>query len=80
MSTQGRSVRTSSGITTSTPTASSKRALPSVRMVEKKIRLTTGQLGDVAAYQSREEGADDATAIRSIFNAGVRALGLRQAA
>lgn len=51
-----------------------KLAQPSNKLVEKKLRLTAGQVQRLKAYQQLHPGKKEADALRDLFNAGTNVL------
>ena len=51
-----------------------KRALPSTRLVQKKLRITKGQETRLLDYRAMHEGKSEADALRDVINAGLRVV------
>ena len=51
-----------------------KRALPSTRLVQKKLRITKGQETRLLEYRALHEGKSEADALRDVINAGLRVV------
>ena len=56
------------------PNGAGKRALPSTRLVLKKLRITRGQASRLLEYRAMHEGKTEADALRDILNAGLRVV------
>jgi hypothetical protein len=54
--------------------STAKSELPSIKLIERKVRFTQGQLDRLADYRAMHDGKTEADAIRDLFNAGVRTL------
>ncbi|HWE97589.1 MAG TPA: hypothetical protein VG269_26775 [Tepidisphaeraceae bacterium] len=57
---------------------SGKRALPKNGLAHRKVGFTIGQMTRITNHQKQNEGKSWPDAVRDIFNAGCRSLGLDQ--
>lgn len=53
-----------------------KRTLPKYGLTHRKIGFTSGQMARIRSHQEKHDGKSWPNAVRDIFNAGCRALGL----